>query len=148
MKGDTRITGALTQCPLFYSRPIHALVPTCTVHHYADGQSIYQTGEAATHLVVLSNGSAELLDDAGQPARTYRAPAAFGEAGLFAPHRKRTATVRAAGNVDAVFVPRDALLRAAVGDMVVTERLLTALADAADPPPRRRPTPTGRASFP
>jgi CRP-like cAMP-binding protein len=143
VKGDTRVTGALTQCPLFYGRPIHALVPTCTVRHYADGQPIFRVDDAAGHLVVLAVGAADLLDRAGQPTRRYRAPDAFGESGLFAHHRKRTATARAAGDVEVVLVPRDALLRAAAGDAVLTERLLTTLADAADPAPRRRPSPSG-----
>lgn len=143
MKGDSRVTGALTQCPLFYGRPIHALVPTCTLRHFADGQPIFQAGESAGHLIVLGAGAAELLDRSGQPAGTVRAPAAFGEAGLFAQHRKRSTTARATGDVDAILVPRDALLRAAAGDAVLTERLLTALADVADPAPRRRPSPSG-----
>ena len=145
MKGDTRVIGALTQCPLFYGRPIHALVPTCTLRHYADGEPIYRPGDNAGHLVVLRAGQADLLDDSERVVGTYRVPAAFGEAGLFARHRRRHLTARAAGDVEAVLVPRDALLRAAADDAVITERLLTALADAADPMPRRRPSPSGHA---
>ena len=151
MKGDSRVIGALTQCPLFYGRPIHALVPTCTVRHYADGEPLYRPGDNASHLVVLLAGRAELLDAAEHVVHTYRVPDSFGEAGLFAHHRRRNVTARAVGDVDAVLVPRDALLHAAAGDVVINERLLTALADAAEPAPpvdRRGPAEPGRPSGP
>jgi CRP-like cAMP-binding protein len=147
MKGDSRVIGALSQSPLFYGRPIHALVPTCTLRHYPDGQHIYRLGDDATHLIVLLGGRAELLDGDERIVRTHRAPGAFGEADLFARNRKRHVTASAAGDVDVVLVPRDALLNAAAGDVVIMERLLTALADAAAPAaadhgsPARRPRP-------
>jgi CRP-like cAMP-binding protein len=148
MKGDSRVIGALTQCPLFYGRPIHALVPTCTVRHYADGEPLYRPGDNASHLVVLLTGRAELLDAAEQVVLTYRAPESFGETGLFARHRRRHVTARAVGDVEAVLVPRDALLHAAAADVVINERLLTAVADAAEPTPPAQPDPNDGGSAP
>lgn len=138
MSGGGRISGALTQCPLFYGRPIHALVATCAMHRYVSGQPVFRVGESATHLVVLVTGRVEThsirANGDENPVGRYRAPDAVMEVGIFATDRTRRIGASAVSDVEAVLVPHDALLRAAADDAVLTERLLTAVADAAGGP--------------
>jgi CRP-like cAMP-binding protein len=129
-----RVTGALSQCPVFYGRPIHALVPTCAMHRYADRQAVFGAGDRASHLIVLVSGRVETfalrLNGDENPVARYRAPDAVVDVGIFASDRRRRLSARADGAVEAILVPHDSLLRAAADDAVLTERLLTAIADA------------------
>jgi CRP-like cAMP-binding protein len=67
------------------------------------------------------------------PIRARRAPDAVVEVGVFATDRTRRVGATAVTDVEAVLVPRDALIRAAADDAVLAERLLTAIADIAAP---------------
>jgi CRP-like cAMP-binding protein len=66
------------------------------------------------------------------PVATLRAPDAVLDAGLFSTERRHRLGATAASAVDAVEVPRDAVVQAAAEDAVLTARLITALADATD----------------
>jgi CRP/FNR family transcriptional regulator, cyclic AMP receptor protein len=137
MSGGGHVTSALSQCPLFYGRPIHALVPTCSTHRYPAGTAVFDAGERAGHLVVLAAGRVQThaLRANGDvaPIRARRAPDAVVEVGVFATDRTRRVGATAVTDVEAVLVPRDALIRAAADDAVLAERLLTAIADIASP---------------
>jgi CRP-like cAMP-binding protein len=133
---DTRITGALLQCPLFYGRPIHALVASCRLRQHAAGATLFRPGDPAGHLTVLGTGRVELytlrFNRQHHPVATLRAPDAVLDAGLFSTERRHRLGATAASAVDAVEVPRDAVVQAAAEDAVLTARLITALADATD----------------
>lgn len=134
-----RISSALLRSSLFYRRPIHALVPTCSLHHFTAGQTIFEPGEVTTHLVVLVVGEADTyavrVNGDLHPVAFHRAPDALIEPGIFASDRRRRIGAVATVDTETVHVPRDALIRAGAADPVLAERLLTAIADASAPPP-------------
>jgi CRP-like cAMP-binding protein len=138
VSGGGHISSALTQCALFYGRPIHALVPTCSAHTYAAGKPIFRPGEPAVPLVVLAAGRANTFalrrNGDEHSVLQYRAPQALVEVGIFTTDRTRRLGATAVTDVDAVLVPHDALLRAAADDPVLAGRLLTMMADSAAGP--------------
>ncbi len=147
MSGTSRITGALSQCSLFYGRPIHALVTSSSLHRYAAGDPVFRVGEPAPFVLVLVTGRARSYvswaNGAERGLGEHRAPDAVVEVGLFAADRSRRVSLTALTDVEAVHVPREALLRAAADDAVLVERLLSAVAGAAAEPVAALPAEVG-----
>jgi CRP-like cAMP-binding protein len=138
VSGTSRISGALSQCSLFYGRPIHALVTSSALHRYAAGDPVFVAGAPAPFLLVMVTGRVRAhtarLSGAERDLGEHRAPDAVVEVGLFASDRLHRLSLTALTDVEAVHVPREALLRAAAKDVALTERLLTAVAEAAGAP--------------
>ncbi len=83
------------------------LLPFMTKEDYADGAVVFSRGEAAERFYVVAEGEV-VVEDFG---RTLPKGSVFGETAFFHPDGKRTATVRALGQVKLTWIDRDSLMR-------------------------------------
>lgn len=119
------LMAALEQVPALAaasSRALAAVARTAREEQHGAGDALVREGELDASLVLLVEGTVEVLRE-GRTLGRLEAPTVFGELAAIDP-APRSATIRAQGPTRALFVPREALYALVLEDRAVLDFLI------------------------